>query len=409
LTSNPEIARGPRQMAAPALAAPYTPVQGSIGNVIAVVPLLLSVPLMYWPKLLDGDTQPWVVVGAAIAFMFYWPRRQGAMPKNRLLWMSALAAVSVGAYAIRGPEIENLVRYGAVVATFIMLWHVGSRGVPSAFTTAVRIAILVWFVVGLFQTVAIRLGIPIEFIGRYTPGRSGVPSLTAEASFYGSISVLHLMYLLGDNNRWNRPFCVLAVANVLMSGSTLSFLLLLIPAARLKREYMILAILGVAVIFVLGLDFSQSGFFNRLQSFDPGSIGTRILETDPSTNYRFGNILFAFGSNLWHEVTFQSSVDFYLDYNTWAAGSRLFLFVDSDFIVTSGGELAYRSGLFGIAIIVLALKTAYERASTFTDKVEKVAFVVACMLNPVSFANPVFAFFIMKQYQRFDKRRADVG
>jgi hypothetical protein len=71
------------------------------------------------------------------------------------------------------------------------------------FPSAVRLTILIWLAVGLYQYISVALGLPIEIAGRFVEGRSGVPSLTPEPSIYGSLSILHMMY--SPNYKKNNP------------------------------------------------------------------------------------------------------------------------------------------------------------------------------------------------------------
>ena len=102
------------------------------------------------------------------------------------------------------------------------------------FPSAVRLTILIWLAVGLYQYISIAQGLPIEIAGRFVEGRSGVPSLTPEPSFYGSLSILHMMYLLSEGQKKNNPYIVCAAASVVLSGSLFALLLLVFPLMKLR-------------------------------------------------------------------------------------------------------------------------------------------------------------------------------
>jgi hypothetical protein len=364
---------------------------------ISLLPLLLSIPLMYWPRVLEGDTQPWVGIGALIAFLTYWPRRATYSQAFPVV-ATVLGILAIGAFWIRDPDRDMLNRYVAIIGTLMLLWHVGNRGVHHAVGTFIRITIVLWFLVGLYQTVALRLGLPVEFFGRYAEGRSGVPSLTAEPSFYGSISVLHIMYMIADRRRRDWIFYLVAVLNVVLSGSILSFLLLVFPASRLPWRYQLMLGAAALVVLVFGIDLLSSGFFGRLQSFGSGSLVDRLL-SDYSSNLRAGHVVFTFWDALPRELLFTNDVDFFYEYNHWAYASVVFVPNDSGFILPIGGELLFRSGAVGLLIILMFLRTAYGTCLTRRQRIEKVAFVFACMLNPVSMTNPAFILYIHKRYQ----------
>lgn len=371
----------------------------SLGLAMALVPLLIAMPIMYWPKVLDSDTQPWVVIGAATAFALYWPQGRGVAGSH--LWrITGLTCLAFAAYWVRSPDLNALLRYGGILATFLMLWHVGSRQLlPASVGTAVRATILIWFAIGLYQTFGERLGIAVEIFGRYMSGRSGVPSLTAEPSFYGSISVVHLMYLLTEKSPKNRIFMVIAVINVLLSGSLLSYLLLIIPAFRLPMRVKVMLGGAALILGIVGFNFINTQFFARASELRYATSWGDIIMLDQSTNIRFGHIWFTFVQNFVPEMLYTSTVDFELEYNAWAAATGTFMFTNSDYLLTSGGELLFRCGAVGLLLNLFIIKTAYDKAGPIKyDRLEKLAFVTACFLNPMSLANPFFIFYIHKKY-----------
>lgn len=363
----------------------------------SLVLLLLSIPFLYWPRVIDSDTQPWVAVGALVAVLTYWPRT-ASYSKAFPVFVTALGVLAVGAYWFRNPDPEMLLRYLVIIGTFVMLWQVGSRGVPASVGTMVRFTIGLWFVVGLYQTVAVRLGLPIEFFGRYVAGRSGVPSLTVEASYYGSISVLLLMYLFTEWRRYDWVYVVLATLSVLLSGSLLSFLMLIFPFFRLPLGFKFAAGLGAIVIAVFGVDLLATGFFARLQDLDPQTLLYSML-SDYSINLRAGHIVYTFYGALVPEVLFRTGPDFYYEFNQWAYTSRIFVPNDSGYILPAGGELLFRSGAFGLLLLAAILQTAWKSGRTTQEKIEKLAFTCACLLNPISLTNPVFILYLHKKYE----------
>lgn len=368
-------------------------------STFGLLPLLLAMPLMYWPRIIDGDTQPWSIVGAAIAFALYWPYRR------RENWLGTvviglLSAGAIAAYWLRGPDQDYLLRYSGIMAALVMLWDIAARDPGPVIGRMVRITIVLWFIVGAYQVVAIRLGLPLEMFGRYLAGRSGVPSLTPEPSYYGSISVLLLMYLIAEGKKSDARYMAIAVVNVLLSGSLLSYLLLLIPMFRLPLGYKIAGSMLAVIAVIGGIDFSESGFFNRIATLNFSSLGTDILTRDGSINLRAGHIWFTLVENLPRELTFSSLASFYLEYNHWALSTGVFIVNGSDSILPIGGELLFRSGLFGLLIIMMILRKAWTTADRRYDRWEKIVFIVACFMNPISFANPLFIFYIHKRYSR---------
>lgn len=368
---------------------------------LGLLALIIAMPCLYWPKLFDSDTQPWVIIGAAFAFLFYWPGRPGSAAAPLNLSVTFVAVATLGVYYLRAPELDFFLRFAAITGTFVMLWHVASRQPSASIGIAVRATILIWFAVGVAQVAIVRLGLPIEIFGRFTPGRSGVPSLTAEPSFYGSLSVLQLMYVLSDK-QWRRDgiFIAMAIGSVVLSGSLLSFVLLLVPAARLPTPLKILGGLLAILMLLVGVDVMSSDFFARLRDIDAGALGFEYLLQDASTNYRLGHAWFTWVAHLPSELFFLSSADFELEYNSWVSETPLFLMHDSDFILPSGGELLFRGGLVGAVLVWFILRKAWKMEGSLYDRLEKTTFVFLCLINPISLANPFFVFFIHKQYRQ---------
>ena len=364
---------------------------------IALIPLFFALPLMYWPKILEGDTQPWVAIAAAISFVAYWPKSKIINHKNTLI-ASGLALLSLAIYFARDPNPDALLRYGAVMIVFILLWSIFQRAPDTKFVSVVRLTIVVWFLIGLYQVVAIRLGLPIEFDGRYVASRSGVPGLTAESSFYGTISVIQIMYLITEKSRKNNIYIILAAASVLMSGSAIALLLLIVPIFRLRVEYKIVGFFFVLIFVISGYDFLSTGLFNRFQSFEFSQVGVQLIERDASTNLRFGHIVFTLYHNIINEILYFNSISFEREYNNWAYNSNLFIYNESDNILTMAGELVFRSGAVGLALVLMLLHASWSSATLTYDRIEKLAFVALCLLNPINLANPFLILYIQKKY-----------
>jgi hypothetical protein len=364
----------------------------------ALIPMFLALPLMYWPKLLEGDTQPWVVIATAIAFLAYWPKSRSAYNKE-ILVTCGLAVLSLAVYFGRAPYPDALLRYAAMIITFILLWVVFRRATDTRFVFIIRLTIILWFLVGFYQLAAVRLGLPIEFGGRYVASRSGVPSLTAESSFYGTISVLQIMYLITEKDKKNNIYIYIAAASVIISGSAIALLLLSVPLLRLKLNYKLFGIIFLILFIFSGFDIFNSGLFNRFQQFNFSDIGTRFLERDASTNLRVGHIIFTLYENIIDQLFYSSSILFENEYNSWAYNSNIFIYNGSDNILTIAGELIFRSGAIGFTLILTLFLTAWKSASKGYDRIEKLLFLILCLANPLNLSNPFLILYIQKKYQ----------
>lgn len=114
------------------------------------------------------------------------------------------------AFSLRGASTYLLVRMIHTQLTFMALWIVAGRENGDYFPAAVRFTVVIWFAFGLYEFVSLGLGhglgVPVWLAGRFGSGNGGVPGLTAEPSFYGSLSMVQMMYLLSENRRGNWPY-----------------------------------------------------------------------------------------------------------------------------------------------------------------------------------------------------------
>lgn len=362
----------------------------------ALLPFAITMPLIYWPKVIETDTQPWVILGVLLAFAFYWPpQRRHKIDIVLAIFVSFAAIV----FVLRSPTDELATRYILIMITFFLLWDVAKRGAANYLVPAVKATIVIWFAIGLYQTVAIRLGLPVEFAGRYVATYSGIPSLTAEPSFYGSLSVLQIMFLITEKDRKNVPYCIMAAASVVMSGSLLAFLLLGFPAARLPNRWKLIGMIAIVFVLILGVNLLDSGFFSRIRAFDFAEFRIDLLLNDISLNLRSGHIVYTLWSNIGPQLLFLNSGSFMMEYNMWANSSPLFVPTGSEFILPFAGDLIFRSGIFGLLILWIIGRTIVKSEGTKYDRIEKIGFVLACLVNPISFANPFFILYVHKNYR----------
>jgi hypothetical protein len=360
---------------------------------LALLPLMLFLPFMYWPKFTDFDTQPTIVAAIALAFVFFWPTQERRITHG-MVRLVLLILLAIGVYVARGPEVQYAVRYGLILLTFLALWNLGERGAADYIAPFVRATIVIWFVFGLYQTIGVRLGWEMDFAGRFVASYSGVPSITAEPSYYGSLSILQIMILASNHMRRNIPFYVLASMNVIMSGSLLAFLFMLFPLWLLPLRWKVVGGIAVLVVFLLGVQVLESGFFARIEKFQLSGVGADIMRLDISLNLRFGHIWFIFYENLVREMSLVNSIDFFREYNHWASRNPVIYPTSTDFILPSGGELVFRSGPVGLIIMILIILFAGRTTGNRNMRILKMGFVTACLLNPMSLANPFLIFYI---------------
>ena len=362
---------------------------------LGILALLISFPFMYYPKILEGDTQLWVFAGAIFALFTFRTSRFVLHSDSTMLLLAALCML---AYAMRSELGPDLLRACYTQVAFVVFWMVCRREQGDFFPSAVRLTILIWLAVGLYQYISVAQGLPIEIAGRFVEGRSGVPSLTPEPSIYGSLSILHMMYLLSEGQKKNNPYIVCAAASVMLSGSLFALLLLVFPLMKLRRMHLRISVL--IVIPLLGIAyylFITGGLTSRLSSFSTTESGLAGLLLDPSLNLRFGHLYFTLYKNLFDSLLLISPISFMSQYNSFALDSGVFIETGSSFILPAAGELIYGSGIVGALLLILFILKARAQCTTPAKKLEKVAFIAACMLNPISLSN---MFLIMNAQQK---------
>jgi hypothetical protein len=344
---------------------------------------MLSFPIMFYPKVLEGDTQPWVFAAAVVALLTFRTDRFATRRDVPLILLSVLCIV---AYAVRSTSQFELLRNTYTYLAFVIFWVVCEREDGDYFPLAIKATVVIWFAVGLCQYILIKLGYTIES-GRYMPGRSGVPSLTAEASYYGSLSMLHLMYLLAEKKARNGIFIACAVASVVLSGSVLAMLLLLFPLRKLRPTYRMGALVAIPLLVVGDYYLSQAGVLARLHDITSDASNTTSYFLDASLNLRVGHTYFTLFEHLIPSLLLIGPIDFMAQYNNWAQNSGLFIDTGSNYVLPALGEMVYGAGILALALLALFLRRALSNCSTRGAKLERLTFILACMLNPISISN----------------------
>ena len=351
---------------------------------IGGLPLACSLPFMFFPKVLAGDTQPWVLASALIALATFRVQRFVFLRDGPLL---ALAALCIPAFALRSESGADTFRAAYTYLSFAIFWLVCRRESGEFFAAAVKATILVWFLVGVYQYVFISLGLPVAMAGRFVEGRSGVPSLTSEPATYGSLSLLQIMYLLGLRSARNSFFIFCAAVSIVLSGSLLAFALLVFPLFKLPGQLRLPVVAGVLGLVAIDYSLSASGITSRVLGINQGLAGVASLLADPSLNLRLGHLYFTMYENLLSSLLLTDRLSFMNQYNAFAQGSGIFIDTGSNYILPAVGDVIYGSGGLGALLIVLFLKASLQNCKTRSAKLQKTAFMLACMVNPISISN----------------------
>ena len=352
---------------------------------LGIVPLVLCCPVMFYPRLFDGDTQPWILIMALVALCTF---RTEQFAKRRDLPLAVLSVLCIAVYAVRAHVGFGLARTAYTYLTFLVLWTVCQRDRGDYLSAAVKMTVIVWFIAGVWEYLLVKAGYDLS-IGRYVPGRSGVPSLTPEPSYYGSLSMLQLMYLLSQKRAKNGIYITCAATSVVLSGSVLAMLLLVFPLWKLRPLIRFSAVALVGLLVLADFYAGSGGLVGRVASIASLGTGTGFASVifDASLNLRVGHIYFTTFLNLIPEVELRSPVSFMSQYNAFAAQSGIFIDTGSDFILPAIGEMLYGAGVVALALLYVFLRRALERCSTARAKFQRFVFIMACMINPISLSN----------------------
>ena len=281
--------------------------------------------------------------------------------------------------------------------TLNMLFASLQRHAESRIARSVKWTILLWFLVGAYQFLSLKLGYPAEFTGRYVPDRSGVPSLSADPSFYGSLSVLQIMYLLSVRGRSSKFFLLLGLFSVFLSGSVLAMLLLIFPLAKITLSSRRGVPLLAGVLAITGIMFTFVDPPARIANLLSNGVNVSGFLLDTSTNLRAGHIYFTLFESQPESLLPVNPIDVQVQYNEFAARSPLFVETQTNYILSSLGELVYGSGLLALLLLGIILYRAQGECRLLSDKAIRVGFVLACLLNPIQISNVFLITYALKR------------
>lgn len=363
---------------------------------------MVTMPFMFFPHVLEGDTQPWILIVSLLAVCTF---RTDQFFFKRDLAILLLSPLCILAFAVRNESGFLLLRYCYMHIAFLALWLVMRREQGQFFPTAIRLTIVIWFLVGFYEFANVSLGhglgMPELFAGSYSTGRSGVPSLGPEPSYYGSLSVIMMMYLLTEKRASDWPYIVMAAISVILSGSMLSAGLLIFPIMRIRMKYRVLLFILLPLAVLMDSVLTSGGLSARLSGIVGGAGNGLIgILLDVSLNLRAGAIFYTLYETLTSSLLFQHPIAYMEQYNNFAANSGIFVATEGEIILSAIGELIYYSGLIGLALVIVFFRESLDASNTTRDKFEKFVFLLACMLNPIVLSNPFLIAYAQKRARR---------
>lgn len=344
--------------------------------------LALSLPFSFFPRLINGDTQPWPLLAALLLLFSSKNAKRLNLTDVLVLFFAASAIILCFA---RAGFNDYTARFAYKIVSFAVIWLCTKSVSTELVALGMKMVIAIWFLVGLYQTVVIALGINVLFAGRIVVGRSGVSSLAPEPSLYGMLSVVAILYLLFYTQGTRPIYILMALANVFLSGSLLAVLasLFVVSSLSFRAKLAFFTILAPFIVYLVSTFDLQ--FLNRLMSFRELGSNWQILLADYSINLRVGHVVFTLATNLLPNLFLMAPVSFEHAYNLWASHTSVFLPTGSDFILTALGELIYNSGFFGLVLLIVFFVTTFRRNPK--KPWIKVGIIFFLMLTQVGFSS----------------------
>lgn len=356
---------------------------------------LLALPLSFFPKLIDGDTQPWPLLAT---FLLLLVNKEAQKLRSADMLVIAIAFAGIITYLARSGFTEDFFRFSYKLVSFSLLFVCCSALPSSLVARAMRWVITIWFLVGLLQTIAVALDVNIYMPGRFVEGRSGVPSLTPEPSLYGLLSSLALIYLLYENQQVKFRYIIMAVGNVFLSGSILAILSMgfLVFFIRL-RILIMLAFLAPLMLWAVASNW-ELAFLNRFVFLFETGADLVVLISDYSINLRIGHVVYTLWTVLLESLFFQTPISFESSYNNWAASNNIFFPTGSEFILTGSGDLIYRGGVFGAILLFMTFVQA--ACLTPRKRILKVLIIFTLLLTQLGVSSAFLMLFASQRPER---------
>lgn len=358
----------------------------------AAVLFTASLPFTFYPRVLDGDTQPWALLATLLIFTL---NHTAQRFRNRDLIITVAVIGGVLMFFSRAGIDEETLRFTYKMLAFLFLWFVVPTLPSSLVSQGLKTVIVIWFFVGLLQILIVELGITSELSGRFVYGRSGVPSLTPEPSLFGMLSLLAYFILLSGRQETSWIYGMLVIGNVIMSGSILAIVLTTLIFFMINWRLRILAIILVIPIAIYILYTSEFSALNRFQTFLESELSWRLLLLDHSFNLRAGHYIYTMWVSLPDALLMKTSPDFMTSYNIWATQTQYFNITESNFILTGLGRVIYRGGPFGIFILFMLLLRAWQ--STNDRRLTKLTVLIFLLTAQLDISN---AFIVLYALQK---------
>jgi hypothetical protein len=305
---------------------------------------------------LGTDMQPYSLIIAFILLFLFRIRFNSTQ-----LTIAFVFLISVIIFIISGitfSSFRSLFNYSSLFFVSYVSLHV-LKTERLNFEKILKISILIWFVVGLIQTLYDRTFLTFLISGSRTTENRGVTGLAPEPTFYGIVFIFFLIFLLHAQYKHKKLLIFACIVGIIfLAKSTMAFLFLAILyfvylLTHGKIKYILLGFLLFWILPVLMLEILPSTRLSYLVS--------KIIENprllvliDASINDRFFHLFFSLkgwisnymipnGYLTWNSYVL-SQLPFYSDFVILKSFSK------GDRIMSGYGAAFFELGFFAFLI-----------------------------------------------------------
>lgn len=350
------------------------------------------------------DLQPWAML-IAIAELLFFISKSGKKlylsQKQLLIYIICIAAIVVvflfgeSVYAGFRDSLAYITIISVSLASFYVFSYTG--GINEKLIKGV---IWIYFVVAVIQRYIDSNFLYFMIAGHRTTSNRGVPSLTAEPSFYGYICVFLMFFVYDFKTKKIFYWGMLLIQIILLANSSvtliyLGIIVLCVIFAYVKKldlKRIIQISLGSVAVVGLLYRFIQSNTGSRMaylinQLFSHSNLRDGLYffyKNDYSISVRVNDILECF-------------VTFFENFGIPQGSTRR---------ISSGyGSLMVEMGIFGVFLIILFAVVIYK--GYFKSEGIVFAISVTCMMfSAIQLATPIFSLFLgycMFRYNRLTR------
>lgn len=244
---------------------------------------------------LGTGMQPYALVVSLVILFLFKKEFTPSQVYIALVFLSSILVFMISGFSFT--SLRSLFNYASLFFVSYAAYHV-LKTERLNFEFFLKSSIIIWFIVGLIQTVYDRTFLNFIISGSRTTENRGVTGLAPEATFYGIVFIFFLLFLLHTNYKNKKFFIITCVIGiVLLAKSSMAFLFLAIMLffyllTHASVKYALLSIILVLIAPFIIVDLMAGTRLSFLVSKiyeEPSS----LVLVDASINDRFFHVFFA--------------------------------------------------------------------------------------------------------------------